>query len=85
MLSLNLSCFIIPIALYRVFITEEKISTYLSAKRYLCNICAFLNRLYNWESFRFCVFACVWYVYVCVSIVFCIFDALQTTRLSEIP
>ena len=73
------------ITLCRVYITQEKIRTPLSAKRYLCDICAFLNSLCNWDSFQFCMFACVWCVCVYVSIVFCIFDALQPPPLSEIP
>ena len=59
-----------------VFITQQKISTPLSAKIYLGDIYA-LNSLRNWESFllwvcacvRACVRACVC-VCVCVSIVF---------------
>ena len=80
------------VTLFGVFITQQKTSTPLSLKRYLCDICAFLNSLCNLESFQFCVFACAWCgvcvcvcVCVCVSIVFCNFDALQTTPLSEIP
>ena len=69
----------------RVFITQQKISTPFSAKRYLCVIRAFLSSLWNWESFRFRVSACVWCVCVCVSVVFCICDAFQTSPLSEIP
>ena len=74
------------ITLCRVFITQQKISTPLSAKRYLCDICAFLNILCNWESFRICV--CVRVVFQCVFVCvyfYCIFDALQTTSLSKIP
>ena len=57
-----------------VFITQQKASTPLSAKRYLCDICAFLNSLCNWESFRFCVFACVWCgVHVCACVCVCVF------------
>ena len=59
------------ITLCRVFITQQKISTPLSAKRYLCYICGFLNSLCNWESFRFCVFACVW-CGVCVCVCVCL-------------
>ena len=70
--------------LCRVFITQQNISTPLSAKRYLCDICAFLNSLCNWESFRLCMCVCDVYVYVCVCF-YCVFDVLQTTPLSEIP
>ena len=71
------------ITLCRVFITQQKIRTPLSAKRYSCVICAFLNSLCNWDSFRLCVFmravcvcvcvclcVCVCVVCVCVSVVF---------------
>ena len=38
------------------------------------------------RAYDVCVYVCVCVcVCVCVSIVFCIFDALQTTPLSEIP
>ena len=70
------------ITLCRVFITQQKKSTPLSAKRYLCDICAFLNILCNLESFRIGV--CVRVVFECVYF-YCIFDALQTTPLSKTP
>ena len=57
------------ITLCRVFITQQKISTPLSAKIYLCDIYVFLNSLCNWESFLLWVCACV-RARVCVSIVF---------------
>ena len=59
------------ITLCTVFITQQKISTPLSAKRYLCDICAFLNSMCNWDSFRFCVLACV--MCVCVFLLFFVF------------
>ena len=59
------------ITLRRVFITQQKISTPLSAKRYLCEICAFLNSLCYLDSFWFCVFACVQCVCVCVCVCVC--------------
>ena len=59
--------------LCRVFITQQKISTPLSAKRYLCDIWAFLNSLCNWESFWLCVHVRACDVYVCF---YCIFHAL---------
>ena len=48
------------ITLCRVYITQKKIS-----KRCSCDICAFLNSLYNWESFWICVLS-----YVCCVCVF---------------
>ena len=54
------------IKLCRVFITQQKISTHLSVKKYLCDIFCFLNSLRNWESFRFCVCVCVRGVCMCV-------------------
>ena len=59
------------ITLCTVFITQQKISTPLSAKRYLCEICAFLNSLCYLDSFWFCVFACVQCVCVCVCVCAC--------------
>ena len=41
-------------------------STPLNTKRYLCDICTFLNILCNWESFRLCV--CVPLVCECVFV-----------------
>ena len=61
------------ITLCRVFITQQKISTSLRAKRYLCGICVILNSLFNWlvQLVQFCVFVCVWHVCVCVCV--CVF------------
>ena len=75
--------------LCRVFITQQKISRPLSAKRYLCDICAtfsgFVQETADFVTFTeeilIVVSVCVC---VCVSIVFCIFNALQPTPLSVI-
>ena len=77
------------ITLCRVFITQQKISRPLSAKRYLCDICAtfsgFVQETADFVTFTeeilIVVSVCVC---VCVSIVFCIFNALQPTPLSVI-
>ena len=76
----------IAITLCRVFITQQKISTSLSAQTYLCDICVFFNSFFNWESFLLCVCMCVFVVCVCVCVCFYfVSDALQTTPLHEIP
>ena len=77
------------VTLYRVFITQQKISRPLSAKRYLSDICAtfsgFVQETADFVTFTeeilIVVSVCVC---VCVSIVFCIFNALQPTPLSVI-
>ena len=60
------------ITICRVFITQQKIGTPLSAKRCLCDICAFLNSLCYLDSFWFCVFACMQCVH-CVCVCVCVF------------
>ena len=76
------------ITLCRAFITLQKIST---PKTFMCHM-HFFKQLVQLgvfsvlcvRAYDVCMCVCVC-VCVCVSIVFCIFDDLQTTPLSEIP
>ena len=95
MLSLNLSCFIIPIAgdvqkLYYMqsiqYSTKDKY-TFQCEKVFMCHTCFFkqLVQLAVFSVLCVCVCGVCVCVCVCVSIVFCIDDSLQTSPLSEIP
>ena len=91
MLSLNLSCFIIPIAgdvqklyyMQSIYYSTKDKYTFQCEKGFMCHTCFFKQLVQLGVFSVLCV--CVRVVCVCVSVVFCICDALQTSPLSEIP